>query len=307
MACATDSNGRSDVRSAERTARPGPEAGLSDGEDLTEGEPLSAHQRNTFVIRRTLFVFVCYNVNMNKEVWHEKRWLRIAVILIIAVDVYLFAPSWVDFGTALSPNMLVVLVVFITSFLIAQALQRWQGILAAVRTELSRIRRILHLSHTMSGQVAWKRNVHKAAVAYLTKVLKLPIAQYEQAHKSFRVFSHLIYHFKPKTARDKIVFDEMLDVARDIAFQRTLIENFLRSRPLQSAWITLVLMSAATIFLFAVSHGGGVLDRLYAAGVVMGVLLLLDLLYETNRITVKNGNKIHGYYRESLADIKKLH
>ena len=246
---------------------------------------------------------------MKKEEFHEKHSVRIVLSLLCGALIFCYAPSLVDVNavpSVLKPSILVVLFVFLTSFLVSQALDRWRAVVSAVRMELSRLRRIVHLSGRVGGQAKWKKDVRASAMAYLKSVARHPIRQYERSHKTFRVFTSHVYGFKPKTARDQILFDELLDVARDVAFQRTAIENYLRTGLPNYAWTILSIVAVVTVALLAVSHQGDVLSRLYASGACTGILLLLDLLFETDRLTHRDRHQLKEQYRTNLQDLKQL-
>lgn len=244
-----------------------------------------------------------FNVRINEpQLW------RLVIIALFAFFVSIFAPE-VAFGEIAQltdPANVIVIFVFVTGFLISQAIIRNRELDSAVSVEVSRLRRSVHLVENMSLPVAHKRELRRTVVTYFREVATLKhFERYDAAHGKLKDFTRPIYAMKPKGARELTVYKELLEVTRDAAYQRQQVAHRLRSFANTYMWIISILLASISVIALLASREPHFTSQLFLAGSIAGVLLVLDLLYEQDVLTRSRGRWYQARYAASAKALRE--
>jgi len=231
--------------------------------------------------------------------------IRLFGILALGTLITLYAPTFEFVSTAsLSVSTIVVILfIFLAGFLINQAIQRNRSLSLSISVELSRIRRIVHLTEAIEGREKWKEEMRKVVVSYLEIVGTKDFRDYGEAHHDFRKITHEIYLFKPKTKKDELIFSELLEVTRDLAYQRQQVEASIRS-PISvytKSSVAFVAFIAVILLLGAREERETVF---FIAGTTTSILLVLDIFFSLDILTREDRRGLSRMYADSAFDMK---
>lgn len=234
-----------------------------------------------------------------------KQIVRLFVIFVLGVFITLYAPTFEFVSSASLSNstIVVILFVFLAGFLINQAIQRNTALSEAISIELSRLRRIVHLTENLEGRAAWKKEIRTAIVAYLETVAAKDFRDYEEAHTAFRGITHEIYAFKPKGKREELLFNELLEISRELAYQRQRVSSLIHS-PI-SVYTKVAATFVAVIGI--ISLLGARTEResiFFIAGPVASILLILDIFFNLDILTASDRKRLEHRYKYNALDMK---
>ena len=176
-----------------------------------------------------------------------------------------------------------VLFAFLSGFFINRALERKHVISRAVSVELSRLRRIHHLSEVVSDQ-KWAGRVRASVGAYHESLGKNFLA-HKTTSERFRGISHLIYGYKPKTEKDRVLFADLLATVKDVALERQQLEQALSGGMSWYSWAVMTTNAFCAVVLLLLNRFESQFSPLASAFVIAGILLALDLLARTNSLS----------------------
>lgn len=240
------------------------------------------------------------------KVFTIKHFARFIVILAIGAILSNYLPTieFVSSATLSSSTIVVILFVFLVGFLINQAIRQNWELNMSVSRELSRLRRVVHLSESTDNQEKWKKDVRKASVAYLEAVGKKDFRDYDEGHEAFRELTHELYNYHPKDKRNDSLFSEILNSTRDLAFQRQQVSRYRYSSisPYTKFAATFVAIIAIVLLLGA---RGAETSIFFIAGPVSGILLILDIFFQLDVLTEDERHRFEAMYIASAKDMKK--
>ena len=193
-------------------------------------------------------------------------------------------------------NMLL-LFSFLVGFFINRALERRKAIWNGAEVELSRLRRIYNFCGCVSD-AEWGKRLHQALVKYHLQV-GADLFAYPEALDDYRAVAQMIYHYEPKTARDAIVFNDLLETTRDIALERRPLERSLDNRLPAQSWMVIGFIVAAVFVLLLMNRGQGM--TAFSVSLTMtGILAVLDLLWRTDAISKEEVASLQRLYRDNV-------
>lgn len=232
--------------------------------------------------------------------------LRLLSILGIGVLVTFYFPTFefVSSVSLSSSTMVVILFIFLAGFLINQAIQRNHALSLAISIELSSLRRIVHLTENLDGREKWKKDVRSAVVSYLESIGVKDFRDYNETHQVFRGITHEIYAFKPKSIKEELIFTELLEVTRELAYQRQQVATFIHSAisVYTKVSATFVAFIAIVLLLGARSERESIF---FIAGPVSSILLVLDIFFNLDILTIDDRKLLRKHYKDNAIDLKQ--
>ena len=198
-----------------------------------------------------------------------------------------------------------ILFVFLSGFLINQTMSRNKTLHVSITLELSRTRRIMHLIENIEANARWKKEVKKSLVAYLQSIGAHDFATYHTSDASFRDLTHEIYAFVPKTKKDEMLYEELLFITREIAFQRQELTHGLSSPISPYTWIIFFLVGVIDIVLILLIRDESLLAMWYVFFITVIIFLIADLLIELNVLTKSKRRAYQKMYVENSERVAK--
>jgi len=231
---------------------------------------------------------------------------RLSAIVIFSLFVSFYFPPVVfgDRATLTDPSIITLVFVFLAGFLISQAITRNREMDKAVSVELSRLRRLVHLTRQLSAPVSWKKKFSRSVVEYLDAVATNDLSEYEASHAALRVFTRALYAYQPKIVRDQILFKELLEVSREAAYQRQRVGQLIASFAASYVWYVLILVVAINIIVLLGSREPGFTSQMFIAAGIAGLLLVLDMLYDQDVLTRAKKRWYQARYAGSAKDLR---
>ena len=191
-----------------------------------------------------------------------------------------------------------VLFSFLLGFFVNRALERKQLISRGVSLELLHLRRIYHLCENISD-----RKLSALVFSHLAKyhhAVGRSFLSHAQTAECFRNVSHQIYAFKPKTRRDEILFSDLLQTVRDLALARKQIEEALANRLSVYSWMVMLTNAGFGVTLLLVNRFEMQYSPLGGAFLISSMLLSVDLLVRTDRISKIEVHAFEDTYRHNV-------
>ncbi len=242
-----------------------------------------------------------------KTFFRFSYFVRLFVIFFLAFGIVRFVPVFFfeKIPNVANPLYGLIVFVFLSGFLINQAMDRNSALHVNVALELSRTRRIIHLIENMNANGVWKKEIKKLIVTYLQRISMHDFSQYHESNAQFRLLSHKIYSYVPKTKKDEALFGELLIITREIAFQRQeLISNL--SSPVSSyTWVVFSLVGVIDIVLLLLIRDLSLLGTSFTFFVSTIILLIADLLIELSILTKAKRVYFQNLYGENSQRINK--
>ncbi len=219
--------------------------------------------------------------------------LRTLTRLIVIVTAVFALMSWVPvIGFTTLPRYDVpsgLMVGSILAFLLFQAAERRRAFVSAVYVELNKLRRIYHLSKSLSLMDAkyrpWFTELHGAIVSYLSSFQGRDMDAYSESNEAFRKVSYGVYQIPDiGSKKEEALFNELLRATATVAEARQSVKELRRSRLSAYAWVVILLMVAGFTVTSYLSTGDTDISRLATAAVLVVAFLAVDLLWEVDTL-----------------------
>lgn len=225
---------------------------------------------------------------------------RFLVILVVAFLLPIVFPA-IPAAAGSGNNLVHMMLVFslLIGFLINRALERKQTISTSVAVELSRLRRIQHMSEGMKD-ASWKKQLQAAMKAYYKKVSENFLAR-DEALGHFRALTHPIYQYKPKDRHEELALEDMLQSTREIALERQRGQQALQAGLSWYSWLVMLTYAALIIFLLLGNRADPGFSVLSVGATTAGILIVLDLLYRLNQLSKEEREKIQTMYKKNVV------
>lgn len=235
-----------------------------------------------------------------------RQFIRLLLIVGGSILITVYFPTVVfdQAATLTDPTFGLIVFVFIAGFLISQAMGRARDLDRSVSYELSRLRRVVHLTEEIDATAAWKKDIRNTVVAYLRSVAGEKFIYYDDAHETFREITHKLYAYKPKTRRSEILFAEILAVTRDLSLHRQRVAQQIQASVSPHTWTVLVILILINIVLLLGSREPGFTSPLFITGAISGLLLVLDVLYEVDTLTKSDQQQYQMRYAANARDMR---
>lgn len=225
--------------------------------------------------------------------------LHYFLILLIAFIMTIFVASSAQINSTIFLPIVIVFS-FLISFLINRALDRKKALSAAISVEISRLRRLHHLSEHMSTP-AWRVQLDDANATYQQAVGK-NFLRYSECGEQFRELSHTIYKFKPKTRYDEIMFGELLGTMREVALERQLIAERISEKLPAYGWLVVITVAIFLSILLLLGAASSVGMQIGSSFAIASVLFILDLLRSVDHISSAEKKVFEKMYQKNLVE-----
>ena len=167
----------------------------------------------------------------------------------------------------------------VVAFLIDKAMARRRELKASVNVELARLRHIHHVGEQLPK--AFSRKVDALLAAYQRKIEE-EFVSHHKSTESFRALSHAIYSFSPRTAREQILYADLLQTLQDLTLGRQKIQFELLAGLGAYDWFLLtVILACLLTLLFSPTDDLAPLARLFLSTITALVVLLpMEMLWK---------------------------
>ncbi|MEA3272139.1 MAG: hypothetical protein U9P90_00550 [Patescibacteria group bacterium] len=198
----------------------------------------------------------------------------------------------------------------IIAFQINNAIGRMKKIETNVAIELSRCRRIHHLSKGFFGEplLLWSKDIRKYVLVYLKVFKKFDFGSYHEANEAFRKISYHVYKLKPsalKSPKEVALYNELLITLREWAMVRQNLSELKKQKVSTYNWIILGAISAVLIGSLLMIRAETIYTtKLSASLSIVAVLFALDMLYELNNLNKRKRRKIARRYTNNISRLE---
>lgn len=233
--------------------------------------------------------------------------IRFFLVILSAYAIVVYTPvfSFTKFSVITNPLFGLILFIFLSGFLINQVMDRNKTLQISISLELSRTRRIVHLSESIHANGLWKKALKKKVIAYVQSIGMSDLIDYKISDAVFRSMTHEIYQFVPKTPKDQVVFEEMLFLTRELASQRQTLIHDISSPISPYIWIVFSSIGLINIFLLLLVRDASALSTWFIFFVITMILLICDLLLELSVLTKSKRLDYQKLYVENSKRIAK--
>jgi len=223
--------------------------------------------------------------------------LRILALIALAFCLAYFLPLFGPVGIETLPFQ-ITLFAFLLGFFINRALTRKQTLATSVAMELTRLRRLHHISQGLGDKTFTKKLM--ALIKEYHEELAAGFPHHAETSSSFRHITKLIYRFRPKDPKDEPVYTDMLTTARNLALERNTIEGSIRSPLGMYSWTVILILAFFVIVILLAGRTAAHVSPFAAGATISAVLVAVDLLMTTDRLSKREIEKYKRLYRENF-------
>jgi hypothetical protein len=201
--------------------------------------------------------------------------------------------------------------VFVLAFLMNNAIVKNRQLRENMNIELSRLRRIHHLSQRMGKSAVDKRYMKKVDVAlneYFSLLGTQGMRAYYASRAPFRAITATIYDYTPKTIKSQILYGELMHVTREVAVTRQLISSQLQRGISSYGWVVLVSIEAIVILSNLIAQDGTLAGFAISMATIATILIVTLLIWEVDYISraeMKEYGERYGKNALGIEDKKK--
>lgn len=198
----------------------------------------------------------------------------------------------------------------IIAFQINDAIGRTKKIETNVAVELSRCRRVYHLSKGFLSKplLPWSKRIRQLTLGYLEMFKKYDFGSYHEANEAFRALSYHIYQLKPeylKTQKETALYEELLTTLREWAMVRQNLSELKKQKISIYNWVVLGTISIVLITALLMIRAETIFTTKISASLsVVAVLLALDMLWELNNLSKRKRRKIARRYAHNISRLE---
>ena len=195
--------------------------------------------------------------------------------------------------------------VFVLAFLMNNAIVKNRQLRENMNIELSRLRRIHHLSQRMGKSAVDKRYMKKVDVAlneYFSLLGTQGMRAYYASRAPFRAITATIYDYTPKTIKSQILYGELMHVTRQ------LISSQLQRGISSYGWVVLVSIEAIVILSNLIAQDGTLAGFAISMATIATILIVTLLIWEVDYISraeMKEYGERYGKNALGIEDKKK--
>lgn len=237
------------------------------------------------------------------------RFLGIIVIAFVLASLIPGLPQDINLSYLTSLPVASIFAIII-AFHINDAVKRMQSIETNVAIELSRCRRVYHLSNGFFAKplLPWSKQIRKYVIEYLKIFKKYDFGGYSEANEAFRNLSYHIYQLKPqglKTEKESILYGELLATLREWALVRQNLSELQKQKITTYSWVILITISSVLIVsLLMIRAETFFTTKISSSLSLIGVLFAIDMLWEINHLSKRKKKKIARRYAHNLEKLK---
>lgn len=238
---------------------------------------------------------------------YPPTYFRLGSILLLACLIVLVSPHYgersFDFFSFNAINIGLLFAV-LSGFLMMITLTRKQALMSCISLELNKIRRLHHLALNISlsdpKSVSWYKTVQNNLTAYFDLFRTKDFRSYDEGNVLFRHVTYSIYQLpqKSKTYNSEL-FTAILDTAGEATEAREQIRSLKDPSIGFFQWASMVIVTASFALIIAVSTPQLTEARGVSALVIFNLFLMMQLLFEYDRINPRKGKAIAQVYLEN--------
>jgi len=218
------------------------------------------------------------------------------IVFVSYLLTYLLPPLPAIGSATIIPQLL--LYSFLLGFLVNRSLLRKQSLLTSHAVELSRLRRIHHLVESIRNK-KWNQEVHRWLLEY-QKGLARSVHPRREMDELFRKLSHLIYGYKPASRHEELLYQDMLESIREIALERQRFQSALSGKLTWYSWLVIMTNAVFVVALLLANRSVSNFSFLGVGAAITGVLITLDLLIQTGRISPQEFLQLQKGYTQNI-------
>lgn len=184
--------------------------------------------------------------------------------------------------------------------LLAEASARRTKLLESVRAEMNKLRRIYHLAKNLAGDDAtyrvWFTELHGYIYSYLGGFSGKSLDQYDELNTAFRLISYHVYTVPElDTRKRESLFKDLLATTSSVSEARQQIKELWDNRLSAYGWMSVLLLAFAFIGSTVLAAGDTQSSRIAAGVAIASMLVVVDLLWETDTLKDEKKAVAKGY------------
>ncbi len=230
------------------------------------------------------------------------------ILSLIPFGVYVNAPFEI---TPAEAAPVAVFFVFVLGFLMNAALHKGQEFKKHLNLELSRMRRLFHLTKNLGSTKVDKlvhEKVKRAVFDYFDFLNTYGLGSHAGSNKLFRKASYAVYSYTPKTEKHKVLYKELLESLREAAATRQEINAILHGGIKSYGWVVLGSMEILVVVSTLLSQGTDVKDVVVTAATLSTIFIVTQLVWEVDHYSapqLRDLGKRYGRSKRSLERVGK--
>lgn len=237
--------------------------------------------------------------------------VRFAIIFVVTVLLASIIPGFPreEVLTYLTPIPVATIFAIVIAFYINDAITRAKAIETNVDVELSRVRRVFHLSKGFMSKelVSWASDLREKDINYIKSFGGIDFGEYNKSNEPFRELSYHIYQLEPKllkTPKEIALYEELLETTREWALVRQNLQGLQNQKISFYSWVILLSISAILIFSLMLLRSQNLFSTKLVSGLsIIAVLFTLDLLHDIDYLSK---NKKRTIARKYIFNLDKL-
>lgn len=235
--------------------------------------------------------------------FNKYMFLRFTTIMMASFLLAIFFP-FVNNQTDSSGNIIHPMLIFslLITFLINRALERKKTISLSVSTELTRLRRIHHITEGIKDN-AWKEKIFMAINNY-QEVMSNNFFDFQNTLRPFRIITHLIYNYNPKNNHENLLLNDLFESTRELALERQKREVNTKSGLVWYSWLVMTTYALMLILLLLSNRQSPNFSVVSVGSTIAGILIVMDYLYRLNRFSKYDTDLLQQEYKQNLLTIK---
>ncbi len=247
---------------------------------------------------------------------NEKLRLRHIVgifLAVIAAAILATVPSYVSAFDAFNVDKIDsatagAFFVFVLAFLMNNAIVKNRQLRENMNIELSRLRRIHHLSSRMGKSATDKRfgkKVDDALFAYFSLLGTQGMRAYYASRAPFREITRAIYDYNPKTTKSELIFSELMHVTREVAVTRQLISSQLQRGISSYGWVVLLSIEAIVVLSNLIAQDGTLAGFAISLATLSTIFIVTLLIWEVDYISNVEMKEYGARYGKNAKGIEE--
>ena len=194
----------------------------------------------------------------------------------------------------------------ISGFLMMITLSRKQSLMSYISIELNKIRRIYHLANNLAVSEPalknWFKEVDSHIHGYFNFFKTNDFRVYEQGNDLFRHITYTIYQLPQRSEKyNPELYTALLQTTSEATEAREQIRSQKDGSIGFFQWASMIVVTMSFALIIASATPPTTMARILGGIVIFNLLLMLQLLYEYDRINARKGKAIAKVYLENEA------
>ena len=198
--------------------------------------------------------------------------------------------------------------VFVLAFLMNNAIVKNRQLRQNMNIELSRLRRIHHLSMRMGKAAKDKRYAQKIDQAlneYFSLLGTQGMRAYYASRAPFREITRTIYDYTPTTKKAELLYGELMHVTREVAVTRQLISSQLQRGISSYGWVVLLSIEAIVVLANLIAQDGTLASYAISMATLSTIFIVTLLIWEVDYISKVEMKEYGARYGKNALGIEE--